>query len=55
MPKLIVIQGNICYRYVNGKFDGQKAEIDFETSINSIKKSIEHFREHGLDFSGLIV
>lgn len=49
MPNLIVIVGNMAYRYVNGKLD-QKASMEHDPSIPLAKilAELEHFRLHGL-------
>lgn len=49
MPNLILIAGNMAYRYVNGKLD-QKASMDYDPSIPLAKilAELEHFRLHGL-------
>lgn len=49
MPNLILITGNMAYRYVNGKLD-QEATMDYDSSVplSKILAELEHFRLHGL-------
>lgn len=48
-PNLVLIQGNLAARYVDGKQE-QIVEIDWTSAPKHIvRKNIEHFRKYGLD------
>lgn len=47
-PNLVLIQGDIATRYVNGKVD-QVVNIDYSVGIKNVKADIEYFRVNGID------
>jgi len=47
-PNLVLIQGDIATRYVNGKAD-QVVNIDYSVGIKNVKADIEYFRINGVD------
>lgn len=47
-PNLVLIQGDIATRYVNGKAE-QSVNIDYSVGIKNVKADIEYFRINGVD------
>lgn len=53
-PNLVLIQGDIATRYVNGKVD-QVVNIDYSVGIKNVKADIEYFRTHGVELEETMV
>ncbi len=47
-PNLVLIQGDIATRYVNGKAE-QSVNIDYSVGIKNVKADIEYFRQQGVN------
>lgn len=53
-PNLVLIQGDIATRYVNGKVD-QVVNIDYSVGIKNVKADIEYFRVNGVEIEETVV
>jgi hypothetical protein len=49
MPNLLLIKGDIAYRYVDGKYTKEKVQFDLSLGTKQVIKDLNDFREFGFE------